>query len=336
MEDNGTTELQPINEMDEFNTDFNKFLNPEAEESQATEEEAPEGTPEDNLEEEADEATDVIDEEEADEQASIEAPENWSSELKQSFSKLDDDGKSAMLDTYKSLQADYTKKTTEVADDRKFAQSIKSAFDPVRDYMSQSGIKDEVDAVNQLLGLAKLDQFARQNPIEYIKQASRQLGVDLEALAFDYEQQSPQPQQNTQILELQGQIESLKQQVSSREYEGIASEINSFASATEADGSLKYPLFEQEFVKQSMGGLMEKDTNLSLEDAYKTVVAPLEQHYSKKSSAKAQAEQAKAEVAKAKKASRTVKTPSVVAGQVKQAQSLDEIISSSMKEKGLN
>jgi hypothetical protein len=125
--------------------------------------------------------------------AAIEAPNHWDADRKAAFALLKDhpDAQKAMLAMAKSIEGGFTRKSQELSDQARFAESIRGLFkDHHRQQFSQAGL-DEVGAIQYLVGL---QDFASRDPVRYLQWAMQSMGVTPESLGFNTRQPS-QPQQ---------------------------------------------------------------------------------------------------------------------------------------------
>ena len=114
--------------------------------------------------------------------AKIEAPKHWSAERRQAFDGLAPDAQKALLTISKDLEGGYTKRSMELSDKVKFADSISGLLsdEPTRAQLSQAGL-DEVGYVRYLHSIQK---FATSDPARYITWAMQNLGVSPEQLGL--------------------------------------------------------------------------------------------------------------------------------------------------------
>jgi len=139
--------------------------------------------PEPQAETDADEAADDPegDEEGAPEEepaSLIQPPDHWSASHKESFSRLDAEGREFFMDRHGAMEADNTRKSQELS-------GINRAFEPFRTEMDLAGLNME-QGVTRLLAAHKLLQ---ESPEEGIKYLADQYGVDIGARNPD----SPHP-----------------------------------------------------------------------------------------------------------------------------------------------
>lgn len=201
----------------------------------------------------------------------LDAPQHWPEDRKRAFAALPREGKEAMLRLSKDLEGGFTRKSQELGDKAKFADSVRGLFaDNERELMQRSGL-DEVAALKHLV---ELNRFASKDPVGYLKWTMQQLKVSPDQLVS----QEKQPGQNGEDLEslledpkvkqLEAELTQLKTFIESQQQQQLLSVTNSIKSTidkfrTELDdtGQLKYPHFDA--VQRHMGALMDTDPELS-------------------------------------------------------------------------
>lgn len=210
---------------------------------------------------------------EAEQSAAVEAetpidpPEHWSDEHKEKFRKLDRDGQAFLLDRHKSMESDYTRKTTEIADQRKRYESVVKALEPYKPKLQQFGL-DEATAVQRLI---QAQQYLESNPAEAIQRFAKDYGVDLSRFGAPVSEQSTftDPELDSVRRELQQVKANLAAQEHARQAattQTLTAQIESFKSEADDKGAPKYPHFET--VRVAMGALMASGEAKDMADAY--------------------------------------------------------------------
>ena len=95
----------------------------------------------------------------------LEAPKHWAKEFKERFEKLDPNGQHLFMSRYKDLEADYTKKTQNLAQYRKRNEALDEIYGPYKDDFQRAGM-DEVAATRQLLAAHK---YLKEDPKQALK-----------------------------------------------------------------------------------------------------------------------------------------------------------------------
>ena len=266
----------------------------------------------------------------------LEAPKNWSEDVRSKFKDLPRDAQEYMLKRDKEMTADYTRKTQEVAEQRKSFESLDKVIAPMRQQIAASGV-GEAEYISRLLNA---DMALRNNPKMAIRQLAQGYGIDLSSIeeTVDWNDSDPQiaqlKQQNQAIL---AELNQFKQQNLQSARQQTEAQINGFANTKDDKGNLKYPHFDKLRVK--MGNLIDAGEAKGLEDAYAKAVRLDDELY--KESLEAQRKSAKAEedarrkaaVEKAKKVRpRTATAPP--SGSVK-ATDLDALLMESISKAGV-
>lgn len=155
------------------------------------------------------------------ENEAITAPQSMSSKDREAFYTLPPESQKWISDRVKEQEADYTKKTMEVAEQRKFYEKLEQAIAPHRQQFAMNGMDDST-AIAQLLALSN---YAEQDPVGFTRYLLHNRGIPLSALTDNagVEPSDPQiaemqqrlagfenhiAQQNQQQLEQQGQVVS--------------------------------------------------------------------------------------------------------------------------------
>ena len=312
--------------------------NSEESDSDSLDQVAPENEEEtqDSTEEPSDDAVVAHVDGEDSKETPLEAPKNWSEDVRSKFKDLPRDAQEYMLKRDKEMTADYTRKTQEVAQQRKSFESLDKVIAPMRQQIAASGV-GEAEYISRLLNA---DMALRNNPKMAIKQLAQGYGIDLSSIEenVDWNDSDPQitqlQQQNQAIL---AELNQFKKQNLQSARQQTENQISAFAESKDEKGNLKYPHFEQ--VRVKMGNLIDAGEAKGLEDAYAKSIRLDDDLYkqsldSQRKSAKAEEDaRRKAAVEKAKKVRpRTATTPP--SGSVKNSD-LDSLLMESISSAGI-
>lgn len=276
-------------------------------------------------------------------QIAAEAPAHWTPEQKATFAKLDPAGQKFLLDRYKDTEAAFTRKSQELSETAKIADSVRSLFtDQDRQRLAISGT-DEVGFVRQLKGLY---DFARSDPASYVRWAMQQFGVTPDKLGFSpatgSDTSDPEQQQRQQAEITPQTVQQLVQQgISQFQTEQrrteLQNQVTAFKAQTDETGAPKYPHFDR--VRGVMSRLYDSipDGPDRLAKAYEAAVRAdpeLHQAEVERASARQAAEAQKAaDLAKARQAAAPVKNQGTVPAVADtRGQSLDDVLSSTIAE----
>lgn len=221
---------------------------PEAEEETEEEVVAPEGASDENTETEEVEETDESEEQESVEDA-LEPPKHWSDADKKVFSELDEKGREFLLRRHKEMEADYTRKTQDIA-------PVRKALEPLRGELERAGLT-EAQGIKALSDFytntmpayktyAPLIQQFEADPAGTIKKLAAQYKVSLDSSVAESDYTDPD------INALKEQITGLESKLSQYEQSGqnekIAEanrQIEAFKSETDEQGNPRHPHFEE-------------------------------------------------------------------------------------------
>lgn len=175
--------------------------------------------------------------------ASQEPPENWSPELKSDFAKLAPEGQAILLTRYKEMQADYTKKTTENADARKFKEDLDPIFKAYEPLMRTHGLTPDT----ALKAFFNAQMALDQDPVNFIKTIAEGYKIDLKTLteANDKFVDPEIADLKKQIQRLEGQLNQTAQTSKVSQESQVKDKIDAFRNERDASGNPKYPYFDK-------------------------------------------------------------------------------------------
>ena len=264
------------------------------------------------------------------------APSTWPAEHREAFSDLPEEQQNFMLQREKERDAAFTRKTTELAEQRREVEGVAGVLAPYKEQMRARGIS-EAEYISRLMSY---DNALRQNPQAAIGQLAQHYGINLSndsgADWVDETPPDPQFQQLQQQLNRQSaELNSLKQGQINREQQQLVGQVEGFATETDSKGNLKHPHFEA--VRERMGRLVNAGETTDLQEAYEKAVRMDDDLFKqtlqaeRKAVATQEDNRRKAAVDKAKKAApgRTSGTPP--SGSVKESD-LDSILRSTIGE----
>ena len=227
-------------------------------------------------EEQPEETEEAVEEEQVEEKEApvleaLTAPKHWPKEEQEIFNTWDANVQHQVMDRYKAMEGDYTKKTQALAKYKKRNESLDEIYGPFRDDFQRAGM-DEVAATRQLLAAHK---YLREDPQQALKWLAQSYGVDLKAVNDDtaVEDEYADPQMKAmqqQIAQLQGTINNQQQQAQNMQKQEVQAMIDNFQTAKDADGNLKHPHFE--VVQNQMSGLISSGVAKDIESAYEMAV----------------------------------------------------------------
>lgn len=276
--------------------------------------------------------------------ATSDAPANWDAKRKAAFDALPPEARPLVLEMAKGFEADFTRRSTELAEDRKFAQGVRSLIsDTHRAQMRNAGMS-EADGIGFLI---KLNDFATRDPAAYVRWVVEQTGLNPQQLFQSATGMAPQPGQQPQpqadpISPLYEMVQSLKGEVDGFKHSQADRAIQRFRSETGEDGQPRRPHFAQ--VEQAMAELLVTPKYRGIEDygerlqaAYDAAVymdpAIRTQIVESEADKRVKAATAQAELAKARRAQPVVKSAPTAAPRAK-AMTLEEATSAALAQLG--
>lgn len=225
------------------------------------------------------------------EEAALEAPARWSPENREVFSKLPREAQRLVLERHNEMESDYTRKTTELAEQRKPLEEFEKLFEPHKQRLALAGLTP-LTAARQLLAAQNM---LETNPVEGLKSLAQSLRVDLAALVPaakpDDEYKDPAIREmEHKIQTLEARLQNRDQEVQRQNAEAVHKTIKDFADSKNADGTLKYPHFDQ--LKTLMGPMVAEGK--TMEQAYELATYTLPETRERIASEAAKAAQAEA------------------------------------------
>mgnify|MGYP003133677516 FL=1 len=213
----------------------------------------------------SEETTEEAEETEESQDTSLSAPENWNSEDREMFDSLPLNAKERLLKREKEMTADYTRKTQDLATQRKDLEALQKVIEPAKQAIQATGIS-EAEYISRLLGA---DQALRANPKMALRQLAQGYGINLESLNESEDWNDPDPQYaqlQKQLQEVQGELNQFKQHNFQTARNETENQIQVFAETKDANGNLKHPHFDKLRVK--MGNLIDAREAKNMEEAY--------------------------------------------------------------------
>jgi hypothetical protein len=204
----------------------------------------------------------------------LEAPTHWPAADREMFGKQTPEAKQFILNRHKAMEADYTRKTQELAPVRRFKEQMDEIMGPYREAMAREGIDDAM-AIKQLVAA---HAYLQRDPANAIQWLADKYGIDLKA-AGTAGTEAGQP--SAELVAVKKELAELKNSLSAREkqeqdtqHQATLSQITQFAEAKDAQGQLKHPHFDD--VAPDVAALIRaaraQGQTLTLQDAYDRAV----------------------------------------------------------------
>ena len=203
-------------------------------------------------------------------ESKLEAPKNWTADVKKVFDTLPAESQEFMIKRDKEMTSDYTKKTQELAEQRKNIEALDKVLQPARQAINATGI-GEAEYISRLLNA---DNALRTNPKMALRQLAQGYGIDLSTMNEESESwNDPDPQyaqlmqQNQQIMQ---ELNNFKQQNIQSTVAQTEQTVEQFSNKTNAEGKLMHPHFDK--VRVKMGNLIDAGEAKGLDEAYSKAV----------------------------------------------------------------
>ncbi len=183
-------------------------------------------------------------------------PQNWDEARKATFGKLPADAQKVVLDITKGLEAAHTRRSMELAEEKKFAEGVRALIpDGLRTQLRNAG-KTELDGLAHYMGIA---QWAGRDFPGYARWAFQQAKVDPRSVFPQLnggEAEDPQSEVDPRFLQiLQAHTQPLQQKLAVFERQqqeqaraqhdtkvsAAQNVINRFMAATDEAGNPKHP-----------------------------------------------------------------------------------------------
>jgi len=265
----------------------------------------------------------------------LSAPKTWPAEHREAFEHLPEDQQGFMLKREHERDAAFTRKTTELAEQRREVETLQGVLAPYKSQMQANGIS-EAEYISRLMSY---DNALRQNPQAALQHLAQHYGVNFSSgdSGVDWNEETtsdPQIQQlQQQLTQTQAHVQSMQQSQVNAQQQQLVDQVEAFAASKDAKGNLKHPHFEK--VRERMGRLVNAGETTDLEAAYGMALRLDDELYKeiianeRKDVAEKENGRRKAAVEKAKKSQPVHGSGSPPGGTVKQAD-LDNILRNSI------
>lgn len=280
----------------------------------------------------------------------LEPPKNWTKARQEQFRELPDNAKRILLDRFREMDADYTRKTSDLSEQRKLHGAVEEIFSPYREQMRQAGYTPEsavrawAQAELALSNPQTRDQAFRDLAAAYKFDVAKLVG-DTQRAAPAVDPNDPEAAARAELDKImapyltpaQQEIAALKQELAqfktfqnqtqqsqrSNLESRVMSEIQEFANAKDQSGVLAHPYFadvENDMAFMAAGYAQMNQPIPPLEDLYQRAVRANPVTFERLSAAQRSSEDAKAKEAARAKAAQAKRAGSSVTGAAGSAQ----------------
>lgn len=194
-------------------------------------------------------------------------PNSWKKDYHDFFAGADRNLQEYILERESQFERGIGEKGQQLSQTRQQLEAMQSALTPLQQSWQMQGM-DVNAGLQSLVGYA---QALQSNPQETLLALAKQYGVDLQQ-AFD-EQPYIDPalkQYEDKIATLEQKLHSFEHNTQTQQQNAAFSQLDQFEQATDAEGNLKHPHFDQ--VMDQMTGLLQAGIAQDLESAYEKAV----------------------------------------------------------------
>lgn len=262
----------------------------------------------------------------------FEAPKHWSEEDRAVFEKLEGSARDLVLQLHKKTEAAHTRRSQELAEEKKKVEEITQTLEPYRAELRNAGLR-EADVVKQGIAAINWDYKLRTDPINTAKQLLQNYNIPLEQITNEYIDPDISALHN-EIQQLKNAVQEEKTNKELQSRSKLQQEVDAFRQQTDENGNPKYPHFET--LRNEMSGLLASGIASDLASAYTKALRTRDDLYDQDVQSRIQAELKKkeearqAEIEKAKKAARHLTGNGPARRLPTKSDSLDDIIKNAM------
>lgn len=207
----------------------------------------------------------------------LDIPAHFTAEQRAKFATLTPEVQEIVRSTEKAREAEYTRRSQEVAEYRKTADPFVEAVKPHLDYLRQVAPQVGNTPAGMINAIIATERALRQGqPHERyaaFSQLAQAYGVDLRAFTtgqVPVPQPQPQPTYDPRIEAVSRELAQFKAE---REREVADRQVDTFSTEKDEGGQPRYPYFEK--VRHVMASIIQSGKADNLQDAYTMATAPI-------------------------------------------------------------
>lgn len=198
----------------------------------------------------------------------LEPPARWSEAEKAEFAKLPREAQAVLAERYKAMEADYTRKTQEIAETRKAVEPLIQEVGKWSPYLRQLGVTPDQAFTQMLTTEYTLRTGTPEQKVQSLAYLAQLYGVPLpNQTAGDGTQPDPAfTQLHQQVSQLQQQLRQMNEQSVLSERQRAQAEFDALGQTKDESGQPKFPHFQR--VSQTMIQLVSTGQAETWEAAY--------------------------------------------------------------------
>ena len=203
----------------------------------------------------------------------VEPPAHWSQADKEALKKAPAEVQGWLLKRYKDMEADYTRKTQDIAHLRDYAP-IDQMFQPYKVALSAQGLTPQA----LIQRWAAAEQQLSANPTATLAHFAKLYRVDPNQLVQAMQGGQKIPAELHPVMQelnaLKSQVNGWQQAQQQQQFNSTRSEIDQFAAQTAADGSPAHPHFDEvlDDMVAMAGAEMQQGRKPDLQNLYERAV----------------------------------------------------------------
>ena len=213
----------------------------------------------------AEDATQVAQEDDKAAEGQTEAPQHWPAQDREMFGKQPKEVQGWLLNRHKAMEADYTRKTQEIAPMRRMKEGLDEIFAPFKEKMALDGV-DEIGAIKQLVAA---HSYLQRDPGNAIQWLAQQYGIDLKTVGTGTEEGQPgklPPEVDQRFAKLEQAINGSLEQQKKEAFQSNLTKVEQFAGEKDSQGKPLHPYFDD--VAEDVAKLLKAGYASDLQDAY--------------------------------------------------------------------
>lgn len=177
--------------------------------------------------------------------AAVEPPQHWAEGDKAKFKEAPAELKTWLLDRHKAMEGDYTRKMQDISNFKREYEPIDQLFKPYEQDMQQRGWTK----ANLVNAWAQAELKLNADPLNGVMSIARSYGITPEQLVAAIQKNpnfgTQQVIQDPRVTQLQQRLDNYEKQQNQTRLSSTRTHIEQFAAATNTDGSLAHPYFDE-------------------------------------------------------------------------------------------
>ena len=203
----------------------------------------------------------------------IEPPARFSEKDKDTFRSLPREAQEILAARNQEMEADYTRKTTDLAEQRKATEALQAAVEPYRPYLASLNTTPDRAIPVLLAADYQLRHGTPEQKNKLIVQLAHDYGISLSEISELSEDDAVAPeiaQVNQRIAGIERAIQVGQTQAQTQINQSAENQVTAFVEEKDSAGNLLHPHFAE--VRAVMGSLISVNPDLDVHKAYEHAV----------------------------------------------------------------